>query len=162
MKRPANKIEPLKDIAPLVAALQIKDIRLIEASAKTNIRTAAEAGDVALAIDSSASVKDYIKDDGIFSVVAEINARLVPVEPEREPAVSVRAAFELRYSLPKDLKVSPAQLNAFARINGIFNAWPYWREFVQSTVARMNLPPITLPVFRFEAPTKSREKKSHR
>lgn len=161
MKRQTKKIEPLKEIAPLITALQIKDIRLIEASVKTNIRTATEAGEVDLAIDSSASVKDYTKDTGIFSVVAEINARLVPVESERDPAVSVRAAFELRYSLPKDLKVSPAQLNTFARINGIFNAWPYWREFVQSTIARMNLPPVTLPVFRLEASTKSRAKKSH-
>jgi len=40
------------------------------------------------------------------------------------------------------------QALAFARTNGIYNAWPYWREFVQNMIARMNLPPLVIPVFR--------------
>ena len=40
-------------------------------------------------------------------------------------------------------------LEAFCAMNGVFNAWPYAREFVQSSMARMNLPALVLPVMRY-------------
>jgi hypothetical protein len=30
----------------------------------------------------------------------------------------------------------------------IFNCWPYFREYLQSTVTRMNLLPLTVPLLR--------------
>lgn len=38
--------------------------------------------------------------------------------------------------------------SAFAKINGTYNAWPYFRETVQSIVGRMGLPPVVVPVYR--------------
>jgi preprotein translocase subunit SecB len=149
----------LKRIAPLIAAVRLKDIRLVEANVKTSVRSAHEVGEVELAIDKSAIVKEYAADDGMFWVLAKIHAQLIPVEPKKSPPVSIKATFELRYSMPKELKVSQAQLSTFARINSVFNVWPYWREFVQNMVARMNLPTLTLPVFRLEDTTKARRKK---
>lgn len=159
MKRQINKIESLKEIAPLIAAVQIRDIRLVEAGVSTSVRSATEAGEIKFEVATSADVKEYNKDEGIFWVLAQIKIRLIPVEPEKDAVVSVSAAFEIKYSLPKELRASQKQLNTFARINGVFNAWPYWREFVQNMVARMNLPTITLPVFRLEDTTKIRRKK---
>ena len=37
---------------------------------------------------------------------------------------------------------------AFAQVNAVFNAWPYWRELVQASLARMSMPALTVPVFR--------------
>lgn len=34
----------------------------------------------------------------------------------------------------------------FLQHNAVFHVWPYWREYVQSTFARAQLPPITLPM----------------
>lgn len=48
---------------------------------------------------------------------------------------------------PKGDALAPF-LAAFAQINGVFNAWPYIRETVQSLTTRMGLPPLTLAVFR--------------
>lgn len=154
MNDKAQPTESLKRIAPLIAAVRIEDIRLVEAKVKTSVRSADDAGKVKLAIDKSAIVKEYTADDGILWVLAKINTRLIPVESEKSPVVSVKAVFELRYRLPKELKVSQEQLNTFAKINSMFNAWPYWREFVQNMVARMNLPPVTLPMFRLEETSK--------
>jgi preprotein translocase subunit SecB len=159
VKRQIKKIESLKEIAPLIAAVQIRDIRLVEAGVSTSVRSATEAGEIKFEVATSADVKEYNKDEGIFWVLAQIKIRLIPVEPEKDAVVSVSAAFEIKYSLPKELRASQKQLNTFARINGVFNAWPYWREFVQNMVARMNLPTITLPVFRLEDTTKIRRKK---
>ena len=35
---------------------------------------------------------------------------------------------------------------AFGKINGIFNIWPYWREYVQSSISRIGLPPVAIPL----------------
>jgi len=40
-------------------------------------------------------------------------------------------------------------LQAFADGNAMMNCWPYWRELVQSMVARMNLPPFVVPLLRY-------------
>lgn len=62
--------------------------------------------------------------------------------------VRINARFSLTYSLPSDTKVTEEQLTAFGETNGVYNVWPYWREFVQSTSIRMGLPALTLAVFR--------------
>jgi len=70
----------------------------------------------------------------------------------------LKASFELVYKVPPTPEPSPEALRAFSQTNAVFNAWPYWREFVQNMTARMNLPPLTLPLFRV-APATSELKK---
>ena len=43
---------------------------------------------------------------------------------------------------------SSDELNEFGQVNAVFNAWPYWRELVQSSLARMSMPILTVPVYR--------------
>jgi hypothetical protein len=64
------------------------------------------------------------------------------------PGLAIRASFALDYELPPSAGFEEPQLRAFAMTNGVYNAWPYWREYVQSTTTRMGLPPIIVPVFR--------------
>jgi hypothetical protein len=151
--------EQTKGIAPLIAAVQIEDIRLVEASVKTRIRSPQDVGEVDLVVDGSASIKEHNK-DGSFVVLATIDAKLVPRRSHEDSAISIRAAFELQYSLPPKFSVSRRNLDAFAQINGVFNAWPYWREFVESMTARMHLPPLILPVFRVRETRKTTPKKA--
>ncbi len=44
-------------------------------------------------------------------------------------------------------------LQAFAKVNGVYNAWPYLRENLQTTCARMSVPPPLLPIFRVIKPS---------
>lgn len=66
--------------------------------------------------------------------------------------VRIACAFRLAYSF--NVKAGPPEalreelFTAFANVNGIFNAWPYIRELVQTTATRMGLPPLVLPVYR--------------
>lgn len=39
----------------------------------------------------------------------------------------------------------------FSDVNGPYNAWPYWRELVQSVTGRVGLPGFVVPVFRPES-----------
>ncbi len=60
----------------------------------------------------------------------------------------VRGTFGLSYKIPTGESFSSEELTAFAGINAVFNAWPYWRELVQASLARMSMPTLTVPVFR--------------
>jgi preprotein translocase subunit SecB len=67
-----------------------------------------------------------------------------------EPSVNIQATFLLSYALDKVSGIKKRNVDAFAKTNGIYNAWPYWREFVQNTIARMGLPPLVIPPFRLK------------
>lgn len=69
-------------------------------------------------------------------------------DQEKRSILIVQAVFALGYSVDSIKDFSNENLDAFARTNGVFNAWPYWREFVQNTVVRMGFPVITIPVYR--------------
>lgn len=69
-------------------------------------------------------------------------------DPEKRSILTIQAVFALGYSVDQISNFSNENLDAFARTNGVFNAWPYWREFVQNTVVRMGFPAITIPVYR--------------
>ena len=131
----------------LIAEVEIEGVRLVEANAETKVRSPADTGAVDLLVNQTAGISERQK-NGTFFVVATIRARLVSEEAKEEPLVSVETSFELQYRLPEGLRVAPQTLITFAVTNGIYNAWPYWREFVQSMFARMGLPPVVLPLLR--------------
>ena len=63
------------------------------------------------------------------------------------PDVGIFAMYELRYSLSNGAEVSSRDLRTFARVNSVFNCWPYWRELAHSITQRMNLTtPLIVPV----------------
>lgn len=66
-------------------------------------------------------------------------------EGEEEPAVFIRADFEVRYSTAT--RMTPQIFAEFRKRNLPLNTWPYFREFVQATLARAGWPVFTLPVY---------------
>jgi len=66
----------------------------------------------------------------------------------KNPFVNITATILAEYQLAKGFVPPLEEQKAFLAANAVFNCWPYWREFVQSTAGRMNLPPLTLPFFR--------------
>lgn len=68
------------------------------------------------------------------------------VEAE-EPAFRVFAFFRLSYQLIAS-DVEESDLSQFGYWNAVFNGWPYFREYVSSTINRAGLPRLMLPVMR--------------
>lgn len=82
---------------------------------------------------------------------------------EEKRVVRIELVLELTYHCPGVAGFGQKALTQFGHTNGIYNAWPYWREFVQSSVARMGLPGLIVPVFRLKlAAKKKRPKKEGR
>ena len=76
-----------------------------------------------------------------------------------DPVVEIRTSIEVTYACSEADTFSPEALHGFGQTNGVFNTWPYWREYVQSSIARMGLPTLIVPVFRLESPQKATIKK---
>lgn len=139
------------ELRDLIGNVKIDDVRLLESFCRTRI-TAEQSGPSQLLIQHSAATTS--SERGRFVVRAFVVVRVVPdAEMSEEPALGVETILfsfthELTYLTPPDKTYSDEALGQFAQLNGVFNAWPYWRYLVQSFTADMALPRITLPVYR--------------
>lgn len=72
-----------------------------------------------------------------------------PFEDEQDKQVMIRARVAIEYAAQPDRgQVQEEDTETFGRVNGIYNAWPYLREYVQSSLLRLGLPPFELPLLR--------------
>jgi len=136
----------LKLVAQITPHVEIEDVRLLRMSARVYTNGLAEAGKkVRLRLSS----KSRCKQIGT-KLSAEVRFALIGVQEQdvTKKVVDLSALLEISYRLTKEVELTPKQLSAFGKLNVLYNAWPYWREFVQNTVARMALPPLVVPVFR--------------
>jgi hypothetical protein len=78
-------------------------------------------------------------------------------KPDKQ-IIGIAAEFLLTYTISGFEGLTDKGIKEFGNLNGVFNAWPYWREFIQNTIARMNLPPLTIPVFRIFTSKKLKNK----
>lgn len=81
---------------------------------------------------------------------------LEPKQVAGEPLASLRATIELQYLCKADApELSDDDLSEFANVNVPFNSWGYWREYVQSGLARLGVArTIALPLFRVQTARK--------
>jgi hypothetical protein len=88
-------------------------------------------------------------DTGVIVVLPKFSLSLTKGQGEEATQMfSIQARFAVTYAISKISDLDPANFEAFAKTNGVFNAWPYWREFTQSAIARMGLGAYIIPVFR--------------
>jgi preprotein translocase subunit SecB len=68
--------------------------------------------------------------------------------PDKPEAFRVECLLCGVYVLKSGYEPTPHEAESFHRGNVVFNCWPYFREFVQGSVARMDLPPPPIPFLR--------------
>lgn len=75
-------------------------------------------------------------------------------ENEQEEAIvaKIRAEITAEYLISAPEFPSEDLLKSWASNQVILHSWPYWREFCQSAMLRMNLPVVTLPLMVIGAP----------
>jgi len=114
-------------------------------------------------IELSDKVETRVEQEtGFIHVCPRFRLRAFPDQnAENEPSLVIEAVFSLSYKVQNLTGLTRENFDCFGRMNGIYNAWPYWREFVQNVTARMGLPSLTLPVFRV-APAQRRGTQSER
>jgi hypothetical protein len=151
--REPKEVSQLKLAAQVSRHVQIEEVRLIRASARRSPGIAVTEGEMAI---FHRLHETTFKQKGA-DLIIEIRFGLQGVgkdDPSRK-LFELSAAFELTYKLDRETTFPAAQLRGFSSVNGAYNAWPYWREFVQNTAVRMGLPRLVVPVFRVPRRPKS-------
>lgn len=136
--------------------VSIEDVRLIAGS----FRQAPGVGHVQHSLEIDCTTKVQVDKEGkCVLVFPTFELSGFPSESKpKEVDLVITATFLLAYKVSSLRGLKKENYEAFAESNGVYNAWPYWREYVQSMIARMNLPPLTIPVFRLVAPRKQGER----
>lgn len=69
-----------------------------------------------------------------------------------EVKLEIKAEFGVQYEIIDgvDLTKMESSLAAFCQHNVGFHVWPYWREFVHSTCARMGIPLVPIPMYQLK------------
>lgn len=92
------------------------------------------------------SINDkYSIDSKPDSTVARAELSLI-VTPENSKSVilSINISFEILFKHPSNTPKGFWDIYKSATLP--LKIWPYFREFVQNTTARMNIPPLILPI----------------
>lgn len=149
MKKTQDKAPNRMRLATAVSQrVEIRDIVLLETSAKRKslVETMPNAVELHVAVHSELDEKK-----SRISVLARF--RLVARDegtPAGSEGLRIEAAFLLSYAVASITGLSKEHIDAFGAMNGVFNVWPYWREYVQSTTVRMGLPALTVPSLKLD------------
>ncbi len=81
-----------------------------------------------------------------LNVTVELRLHGKELEEGAPTVVSIETTYVATYRLRALESLTREHFQAFAEMNGIYNIWPFWREFVQNAISRMGIPGFTLPV----------------
>jgi glycine cleavage system transcriptional repressor len=142
------------DPVPAASSIQIKDVRLQNSFFQVQGLVTEE--------DLSSYQTGYLAEVKIEEeeqLTVEVDFQLIYRKREGATADTTNAAaavtqplkasasFSIDYALLwRDSKSS--DLQAFAKVNAIFNAWPYWRQLIHSMLPSMGIHKLIVPVFR--------------
>jgi len=142
--------------APVSARVQIKHVVLAEAAASRKARQKGPPADLTLNVNvkTEANRKEHL-----IEVLPRFTLVAMDQGENGGEQLRIEALFVLQYEVSSFEGLRRPNIDAFGELNGLYNVWPYWREYVQSTTVRMGLPPLIIPVFRpldvSEAPKKN-------
>ncbi len=131
----------------IVEELRLVDLRLIRAN---TFQDADFADDLPDQVDSLIRVTPQQTTENELAI--DITPNVSASGPNKgEKIFHAEATFRLIYEFregPGDFGDVAIQQMAWGV--ALFDAWPFWREFLQSTLARMSLPPLLVPMLHPE------------
>lgn len=134
----------------LAASVELLSVNLVETNAKLLMSGLSfEDESLHLVVDSPQFMADVQRDKNMLLCGARFRLRIT-CNPEDSVVdfFEVFAEYVLPYRVPKDVACTDDGGALFASRNGVFNAWPFFRELAHSVAARMNFPSVVLPLLR--------------
>jgi hypothetical protein len=135
------------DLAALVSArVQILELYLTDSVVRRgSIRSDRLPGIVEMSVQVKSKAH---RKENLITVRPRFTLRARYESAVENESLQIDAAFMIHYAIPSFDGIEKSHIDAFGELNGVYNAWPYWREFVQAATVRMALPPLTVPVHR--------------
>ncbi len=136
----------LAKIRDAVKSIQIADVRLVDSACTQRLRDGHLPEKLEYSIETEGR---HVKQHSLIFMFHQISLEGKYDEVTEDLPFGVNATFNAQYKVTGDIGTfSDKDISVFARAVSLFHVWPYWREFVQNTTARMGLPPLTVPLYR--------------
>lgn len=136
------------DLSRIIASVQIDDVRLREGRCRSFLGAASLPNEFLATSSHEAAVAEECSEDAAFHISVRFLLKIRPAREGDDVLAEVGAVFDLAYHVPKDEVFSSEEVEGFGQLNAVFNAWPYWREYVQTSLSRMAMPGLTVPLYR--------------
>jgi len=136
----STKLEP-KEYHRILSSLKLQEIYLISSSVSLDRENLQKS--LKISLNNRAT---YEQQEDRLKVTHKFFLKTDIPENQKEAPLKISATFRLTFISKHPLKKEFFEI--FKQINLPLNSWPYFREFVQSTTQRMNIPPLTLPFFK--------------
>lgn len=132
-----------------IDGLELINIRLIQ----SDVQAPGPPPTVPIAMDLE-TASEVVPFDGGFQMAYQAVFAFRPAgEDDADPLGRIACTFGLLYTSDASPEEDLAgYYQIFQEVNLALFAWPYVREFVQATIARMGWPPLTLPAYKNQAP----------
>lgn len=141
-----QNIESLRASASFNQGTELNAVCLISARLERHLDWSSLAQPIQ--IDFEFEPRDASVTEGHAEIRTNFRFRATDATAPRQQALLVECTFQATYDIDPEYTPDPRELIAFQSGNAIFNAWPYFREFVQTNVTRMNLPVPPVPFLR--------------
>lgn len=145
MGKKQKRISP-KDYSDTLKKIELTNLSLDSSTVKLNREEVANIGLVAKISDRVS----YKQDNDELIVHHRYTLTVIREDKQQDKKhffFKISATFCLFFSA--NVTVNDDFFDIFKQKNIPVNTWPYFREFVQNTTQRMNIPPVTLPFRRF-------------
>jgi len=137
---------PARAAARAAASLEIMAIRFVNFSAATSHRVG---GSLPTTVTPKIGfTKPSFRRFDQNSIAIDVTFLFKLSADGAEPVFHFRCETELVYVVRADTIPLDSDLEHFALVNAPFNAWGYWREAVQSSMSKLDLPVFPIPLFR--------------
>jgi preprotein translocase subunit SecB len=122
--------------------VELKDIRLVDVSAKCNPKIK---GTLEPTLSLDCAVANRQAD--VIEIACDYRFTAKVAESE---AAEAGVKYLLSYQVNGTEPLVDEDLAEFAVGNGTLHSWPFVREFLHGLTSKMGYPPYTLPVFHFK------------
>lgn len=84
-------------------------------------------------------------DEKKFKLYHEYSLKIINKKTKKMD-ISIKCSFVIVYS--NKVQINDEIFEQFSKFNLRHHTWPYFREFVQNAIGRLNLPPLTIPLIK--------------
>jgi len=135
-----ERISP-KDYNKILEGLELEDISVDSINAY--IKKEVSFDKLRINVNAKNVFKNIEKN--VILVKSSIELKAIP-EGDRRIALKVKAEYSLYFSSLH--KFTPEFFDIYSKASLQLNVWPYFRELVNNVTSRMNVPPLTIPLFK--------------
>ena len=129
------------------ALLEASELRSIRMERSAVERDAEAAEDQTLRLGMASAQEDRGEKGRWLFYRVELG--IVLVAKGARSSAKVEVTYRVAYALRPDAPTPREEVvTRFGELVTMFAVWPYWREFLQSSLTRMGLPPVTIPLLR--------------